>query len=830
MNRISLAGEWQVTWTEGQHGQAGHAFEPQQDPGRYLEMSFPGTVHAGLQQAGLIQDPRVGIQSLQARWVEEQYWILRRTFSLSRQGAAEPATLHIDVLDGVAQVAVNGKVVGNHANANRPADFDLRGCLVEGENELVILLESGLFYVADLPARRYNQSLETILNKRHQLRRAQYQFGWDWNPRLATIGLHGAIELVCGTGLWLKQVSVLAEVAENLLTARIRIRPEYQWGEPKPQRAVFRASSIDGLFSEVDLLLEPGLAEAEVTLDVTNPRLWWPRGHGEAFLYPIELAVMVDGQEIAHWRGRTGLRRVQIDQPKHPQGGHYFHLKINNQPIFCKGANWVPPELCGHAVTPERVEQLVSLAEAENMNTLRLWGGGVWANHTLLNLCDERGFLLWHDLLFACSKYPADQPEFLAEVEQEVAWGIREFSPHPSLVVWCGNNELEWGLWGWHYKEYGSAAPDMVLFHHAIPILMDRLDPTRPYWPSSPYSSPTEFPNEPTTGDQHPWSVSLGVDDVNFWAYRTYVDRFPNEGGVLGCAPLASLRKFLPGDQLKMRSFAWEHHDNTILFTQARPGFAYRTLEHWLGCRFDELELEQYILASGLLQAEGLKEYIANYRRRWPSSSSAIYWMFNDSWPTVNGWGTFDYYLKRKLSFHPVRRAFAPIAVFLADAGERVEVYIVNDSAQAQTFLLDAGSFSSMGTAQQEPPLAVSVEPFTNRLALTLPRDPQRIPYAVLRDMQGQSLAQDRLLLRPFKEWKVVSHPQIEVEIVEGEGGRCARYTSADWVWGVVLDQTGEVDIKDDVFDLFPGVSYDVPLADGESPRAVEFTGNRLIK
>jgi beta-mannosidase len=830
MKRISLAGEWQASWTEGQHGQTGHAFEALQDTGRYLTLSFPGTVHAGLEQAGLIADPRVGIHSLQARWVEEQYWILRRKFFLEKDVAAEPVFLHIDVLDGVAEVAVNGKVVGSQANANRPADFELSGCLVEGENELVILLESGLFYVADLPARQYSQSLETILNKRHQLRRSQYQFGWDWNPRLATIGLHGAIELVCGAGLWLKQVSVLAEVAEDLRTARIRIRPLYQWYGQRAQRAVLHASTVDGIDGAVELLLEPGQAEADVALDVTNPHLWWPRGHGEAFLYPLELWVEVDGQAIARWNGRTGLRRVQIDQPVHPEGGHYFHLKINNRTIFCKGANWVPPEMCGHAVDPRRVEQLVALAEAENMNTLRLWGGGVWANHTLLNLCDERGFLLWHDLLFACSKYPADRPDFLAEVEREVAWGIREFSPHPSLAVWCGNNELEWGLWGWHYKEFGSTAPDMVLFHHTIPILMAQLDPTRPYWPSSPYSSPSIFPNEPTTGDQHPWNVSLGTDDVNFWAYREYVDRFPNEGGVLGCAPLASLRKFLPGEQLKMRSFAWEHHDNTILFTHARPGFAYRTLEHWLGRRCAELDLEHFTLASGLLQAEGLKEYIANFRRRWPSTSSAIYWMFNDSWPTVNGWGTFDYYLKRKLSFHPVRRAFAPIGVFLADEGERIGVYIVNDSDQPLVFQLVTGSFVPNGPTKSEALREVSVEAYSSSLAQYLPRDPQRIAYAVLHDAQGLVLAQDRLLLRQFKEWDVVAHPQISVEIVQAANRRWARYSCADWAWGVVLDPSGEAEVQDDVFDLLPGIAYDVPLADGESPRAVEFCGNALIR
>jgi len=827
MNRLSLAGNWQATWTEGQHGRMEQFIEPVRDPHRYLSLDFPGSIHNGLEQAGLLQDPRVSIHSLQARWVEEQYWFLRRTFELPEEAQGQPAFLHFDVLDGVAQVAVNGQMVGSHANANRPADFVLTGKLKPGLNEVVVLLESGLFHVAELPGRDYSMALETILVKRHHLRQAQYQFGWDWNPRMITIGMHGAIELLWGSEPWLKQVAVLGEVAPDLETARIRVKPQIGLPGDQPLSVEVELSSLDGLSATAQVDLQPGENELELVLEIERPRLWWPRGYGEAFLYPLALSVRTGG-EVAHWDGRTGLRRVEIDQPPHPETGRYFHLKINHHPIFCKGANWVPPELCGHAVDVEKVERLVALAVAENMNTLRLWGGGVWANHTLLGFCDERGILVWHDLLFACSKYPADRPEFLAEVEQEVAWGIREFSPHPALVVWCGNNELEWGLWEWGYKNFGKTAPDMVLFHHIFPALMARIDPTRPYWPSSPYSDPATTASDPTTGDQHPWAVSLGIDDVNFWAYRSYIDRFPNEGGVLGVAPVESLRQFLREDELKMRSFAWEHHENTILFARSEPGFAYRSVEHWLGRPAQSMDLNAYTLASGLLQAEGLKEYILNYRRRWPSTSSAIYWMFNDSWPTVHGWGTFDYYLNRKLSFHPVRRAFADHIVVLADEGQCLGVYVVNDTAEPMTAVLQTGDFDPGGPAHQNPPAAIEVPPFTSRRVQELPRDPQRIAFAVMSDLEGRVLAQDRILLRPFHEWGV-STPRIDVSEVAGEGERCARYISHAWVWGVVLDPSGRIDLADDVFDLLPGVPYEVPLKDGEAPRPVAATGNDLL-
>lgn len=833
MNKISLAGEWKVNWTDGDHGRADDFLLPICDPQRYMTLPFPGSIHSRLEAAGIVDDPRIGTNFLKSRWVEEKMWLLRREFTVPEAAASQPAYLHIDVLDGVAKIAVNGVLVGEHCNAFYPVDLPLTGLLRPGQNEISIQLESGLFKVADLSWGDYSDRSDMRLNKRHHLRQAQYQFGWDWNPRLIFFGLHGKIEIGWGDLPRLKQVSVLGEVAQDLASAQIRVRPLLAWSGDQPVEVRMELTSLDGLSVEKALMLVPGEQELEITLEVAQPRLWWPRGYGEAFLYPLSLRIVIldngEEREAAVWQGRTGLRRVEIHQPPHPETGRYFHLVINNQPVFCKGANWVPPEMSGHEVSPERIQRLVELAEAENMNTLRLWGGGVWANHTLLELCDERGFLVWHDLLFACAKFPGDRPEYLKDVEQEVSWGIREFSPHPSLVVWCGNNENEVGLWEWGYKNFGRTAPDLVLFHHVFPALMARLDPTRPYWPSSPYSSPSIPSSDPTVGDQHPWSVSLGADGVNFWAYRHHVDRFPNEGGVMGCAPLTSIRRFLGEKDLKMRSFAWESHDNTIVFWRDELGVAYRSVEYWLGKPVESMDEETYSRASGLLQAEGLKEYILNYRRRWPSTGSAIYWMFNDSWPTIHGWPTFDYYLHRKLSFFPVRRAFANDVVILADEGEVVGVYVVNDTRSPVNYTVQAGDFTPDGPVRTLLNKAVEVSAFTSLRVGELPRDPQKIYFALLEDEQGQRIAQDRMLLRPWRDW-VISKPEISIETIERGGQKLARYSSECWVWGVVLDPSGEEDTQDDVFDLLPGIPYEIPLKEGQSPRPVAFTGSDLLR
>jgi beta-mannosidase len=229
-----------------------------------------------------------------------------------------------------------------------------------------------------------------------------------------------------------------------------------------------------------------------------------------------------------------------------------------------------------------------------------------------------------------------------------------------------------------------------------------------------------------------------------------------------------------------------------------------------------------------LLQAEGLKEYILNYRRRWPSTTSAIFWMFNDSWPTVHGWPTFDYYLNRKPAFHPVRRANSDVIVVLADEGDQVGVYVVNDTRQPVNVTLHSGDFTPDGPIRENPVQTCQVAAFTSQRVQSLPHDPQRIAYALLRDEGGKMLAQDRLLLRPWKEWKL-ERPEIQVELVEQDGQRFARYLSAAWVWGVVLDPSGEANVGDDVFDLLPGIPYDVALPPGESPRPVSITGNHLL-
>ncbi len=833
---MDLSGTWRVTWTDGGHGpreeEAYRRVDAAVDPGRYIDVPVPMELHEALRQKGLIDDPNFGINTLKARWISEQYWQYNTRFILPEAAADRTCYLVFKQLDLRAHIYVNGVAAGTHQNAHRPCCLDVTEHIKKGENHLIVAVESGLYMAADLPGKDYHQGLDVQLNKRHWLRKPQYQFIWDWNPRLINVGITGPVYLQWTDKVRVEQSVVYAEPAPDFSKAAVTVRSFIKAtddGLPLKIRVTVRET---GQSVETKIKSKKGAARYDTILNIKDPLLWWPVGHGDQNLYTIKTTVTHAGRQIDETVKRIGIRSVGIDQSPHPEKGRHFIIRVNDRPIFLKGGNWVPPDMIYSSVNRQRLADLVDLALEANFNLLRIWGGGSWAGHDLLELCDENGLLVWHDFLFACAKYPADDPQFLAEVQQEITWAAREFAHHPSLAVWCGNNELEWAAWDWGYKGYGRTLPDYALFHHVIPVILKNEDPHRPYWPSSPYSPDHEKPNSPYSGDQHPWDVSIGRDGTNIWAYREYVDRFPNEGGVMGAGSPATLRQFLPDDQEYMRSFSWEHHDNTINLWRAELGTNYQMVKDWTGLDYQQMKMDDYVFASALMQAEGLTEYIANYRRRMFSSASAIFWMYNDSWPATHSWSIVDYYLRKKLAYHPVRRVFSPVAVVIAQENNKINIYAVNDTPAGWQGQLRYGLFSIKGGLPVDERTTVSVPANRSVVVASMPvqewenlNSGRQGAYAVLTDRQDRPVHHHKLLLAPFKDLPLQT-PKISITRKD----TYIELVSPVFVWGACFDLDGESDMSDNCFDLFPDIPYRIKWpADKKTPRVV-MTGNDLFK
>jgi len=826
---LPLGGPWLIRGFDGQHGVPEAWCGPEADERTFLPARVPGEVHLDLERAGMLPDLNAGLHAQNARWVEEQVWVYRTRFTVPRQArSAAQVWLVFEGLDYGAVILLNGEEIGSSANAFLPCRIPIKDRLRAGENVLAVRLESGLYSVSERPGTVYNPSLDHLLHKRSWLRKPQYSFSWDWSPRLVNVGIWRPVYLEWAQTARLEAATVTPALAPDLTEATLNVGllVENVTGAGLP--AILQAAAPDaGVEERLEVTLPPGLSRHHLALRVTDPWLWWPQGHGDQNLYDVRVEILARGEVADSASRRTGIRSVALNQEPHPDGGEYFILEVNGRPIFAKGGNWVPPDIIYGRPDTGRFRRLVEMAVEANFNTLRVWGGGPYANHALLEACDNLGVMVWHDFPFACSKYPADDPGFLESVRREIAHNVRDLAHHPSLLVWCGNNELEWGAWEWGYDR-GKAYPDYALYHHEIPAILEREDPSRPYWPSSPYSKGHRPPNDPTTGDQHPWHVTLGEDGPDFWAYRTDVSRFPNEGGVLGVSTPATLEQFLPSDQRALYSPVWEFHDNACNY-HPEGGIAYRTLEYWLGCQPDELPFPDYCFYSALLQAEGLQEYAHNFRRRMFSSASAIFWMYNDCWPASHGWSIVDYYLRRKLAYHPVRRAFAPVHVIPVVEKDEVLIVGVNDTPRQWAGEVRWGLFTLAGKLPVD--LLRNARLPANH-ATTLASLPlahwQRLGYEeagcfALLGRGERIIAQNRLFLARFKDLRLAA-PQIKVE----RRGEALAFSSPTYVWGVCLEPEGAGSVPDDVFDLLPSIEYRIPWPKERPIPKVQRTGSPL--
>lgn len=823
VSSMDLNGKWKCQGFDGLHGDPEQYVGVDANERTFIDATVPGDAHLDLESAGIIPDCNVAMNAKAARWVEEEVWVYRRRFTAPEEALSKKTWLVFEGLDIAAQVYLNGELIGSHLNSFVPCRLDVTGKLPAGENVLAVRVEGGMYSVADKSGADYNPFFHYMATKRHWLRKSQCSYGWDWNPHLVNVGIWRPVRLEWADSVRIDSVAIFSELAADHKSADVTVRMFLDNVQAESASREARIHISEAGISEVrEINLPPGVSQHEIVLTIQNPKLWWPRPYGDQPLYTVECSIVKDKQVLDKTSRRTGIRSVKINRDPHPVEGEYFIIEINGVPIFAQGGNWAPPDLLYARIDAARYRRLVDLAVGANFNALRIWGGGLYADHAFLDACDELGVMIWHDFIFACCPYPADDPEFLRNVRDEATHVSRDLSPHPSLVVWCGNNEVEWCCSGGVFDSR-KVKPDYHLFHYELPRIVKNEDPSRPYWPSSPYTPGPLDPNDRTIGDQHPWDVSLGSKGADYWAYREDVSRFPNEGGVLGASSMATIRQFTPEDQRYLRSPAWEFHDNSTNYWLETSSLYY-AFEYWFGKAADEVSFEDYVFYSGILQSEGLHEYIANFKRRMFSSSSAIFWMYNDSWPASHGWTIVDYYLRRKLSYHPARRAFAPVCIFPVVEDEKALIYGVNATPEDWKGTARFGLFSLAGglpiDKAVEARLAANTSTILGEFSM---EEWRRIgtenlgAFALLTDTNGRSISQNRLFVERFKDLRF-AEPKISVE----RRGDKASFISPTFAWRVCLDLDGEAAVPDDVFDLLPGIPYEIDWPEDKPLPAVE--------
>ena len=279
--------------------------------------------------------------------------------------------------------------------------------------------------------------------------------------------------------------------------------------------------------------------------------------------------------------------------------------------------------------------------------------------------------------MFACNLYPGDSL-FLENVKSEATDNIRRIRNHPSLVLWCGNNEVDeaWHNWGWQ-KQFGYSADDsteiwqhyLTLFEELLPELVKKYSPEIPYWPSSPsigWGREAAF----AEGDVHYWGVWWGKEP--FEKYEEKVGRFMSEYGFQGMPDLKTIVAFTQPDDRNLGSEVMDVH-------QKHP-FGWEAINEYMERDYKVPErFEDYVYISQLLQAKGIKTAIEAHRRAKPYCMGTLYWQLNDCWP-VTSWSGIDYYGRWKAMQYTVKKAYAPFLISFKEDGDSLAIYVISDS------------------------------------------------------------------------------------------------------------------------------------------------------
>ncbi|HEX8627682.1 MAG TPA: glycoside hydrolase family 2 protein [Catenuloplanes sp.] len=682
---------------------------PEELPTGPVPATVPGCVHTDLLSAGLIADPYLDDNEVHLSWIGRSDWVYETTFDWDGgAGHGLPADACVDLvcagLDTVATVSVNGAEVGRTANMHRGYRFDVRSLLRTGPNTLRVRLDS---------AYRYAEEIRDALGDRPNaysepfqfIRKMACNFGWDWGPTLVTAGIWQSIGLHCWAGARLVTVRPLVTVRDRTGQVEIHVEVERENDDPLTVRAAVGDARAEAVVA-------PGEGSAVLTLTVEDPQLWWPRGYGEQARHLLDVTLVDErGETLDSWQRRIGFRTVRIDTAADDQGSP-FTVVVNDMPIFVRGINWIPDDAFVTRVTRERYARQFREALDANVNFFRIWGGGRYESQDFYDLADELGVLVGQDFLFACAAYPEEEP-IATEVAAEAREQVIRLSTHPSLVMWVGNNENIWGWhdWGWQEKLQGRTW-GAGYYHKLLPGIVGELDPTRPYWPGSPWSGRADLhPNDQSHGTMHIWDVWNTHDYTH---YRQYVPRFLAEFGYQAPPAYATLRRALKDEPLAPDSPGMAHHQKAI------DGDAklQRGLDAHLPAPRD---FDDWHYLTQVNQARAIALGVEHFRSHRPVCMGTVLWQLNDCWP-VTSWAAIDGDGRRKPLWYALRRAYADRLLTIQPRPDGLALVAVNETGEPWRAHAAVARLTTSGAPRAKSTVELDV-PAYGAVTVALPGD-----------------------------------------------------------------------------------------------------------
>ncbi|MDL2326989.1 glycoside hydrolase family 2 protein, partial [Bacteroidales bacterium OttesenSCG-928-A14] len=504
---------------------------------------------------------------------------------------------------------------------------------------------------------------------------------------------------------------------------------------------------------------------------------------------------------------RIGIRDVKLVQTR-DSIGRSFEFHVNGKPVFIKGANWIPAESFPSSITNERYYDLVKTMQESNMNMIRVWGGGIYESDAFYDYCDEMGILVWQDFIFAGALYPEEQ-EFHDNVRIEATEQVKRLRNHPSLALWCGNNEVKnaWEDWGWqgnYTEEQKSRISANIhnIFEVLLADVVKKNDPGRDYHPTSPLWG-WGHPECVTEGNSHYWGVWWGEQPFEVWDEKT--GRFMAEYGFQSYPEMSAIKKFTVPEDWDINSPVMKNHQKhnrgVIIITKA--------MNQYFG---ETNDFEDFIYLSQLTQSYGIGNAIETHRRRMPHCMGTLYWQINDCWP-VASWSSIDYYLNKKALYYESKRQFEPVIIATAPfVNDTLPIHVVSDHLKDFSGNLTINLFDFSGNLLGSYPQETSIVAANNSTFLTnfvLPDDykKQKAQIFLTLNFDSDEIAiPEKIVCLDYPKHLQLDSANIEISVQEKRGEYHLTLTTNTLAKGVFVSTTNDIagNWSDNYFDLLP--------------------------
>jgi len=792
----------------------------------------PGVVQTDLLHAGLIPDPFDRDNEFHLQWIGLADWEYQTTFQVEAAALAhDHVDLVFDGLDTFADVYLNDRAILHADNMFRHWRIPAKTALQPGSNTLRIVFHSAVEkmipYVKSLPyilpsISTHNYGNEDNIATAPYTRKAPYNYGWDWGPRFLTEGIWKAVRLETWDTLRIENFHIHQQ---NITADLANVTAELEIEASRPTTATLTVAhdelsgpqTTDG---SQTLQLNPGVNHILFPLRITGPKLWYPVGYGAQDRYRFSASIRVGRDLAARMETKTGLRSVQLRRVP-DQWGKSFEFVVNGISVFAKGADVIPFDSFPNRVTPQIHRNILQSARDAHMNMVREWGGGYYESDDFYDICDELGIMVWQEFMFGGDMVPGDVA-FQENVRQEAIDQTKRLRDHPSIVVWCGNNEVEtgWHHWGdrQEFKESISAEARERVWQDYVILFADILrsavteyaDPT-PYTPSSPSANFEEVPDNQHNGDMHYWAV--WHQQAPAQDYTKQFPRFMSEFGFQSFPEMRTIRTFASKpEDFDIRSTVMQAH-------QKNKGGNERILTYMLREYREPKDFASFVYLSQVQQAEIIKIGAEHLRRQRPRTMGSIYWQLNDCWP-VASWASIDYYGRWKALHYYARRFYDDVLVSPFWHDDKVDVYVVSDKLQALSATIHMRLLDFSGNALLEltkdvqiPAQSSAIYFSVDRSALPANADPRRSFLLFDLEVAGKKTSRNLVFFDVTHHLELPVAPKIETALSKTSEDYTVTLQSSKLARNVYLSFGNlNVEATDNYFDLLPAEPVTIHL------------------